>query len=558
MSDAYPLLKSPLSSLASVFPTLTLAQIERLSTHGRVRQVQSGEVLVEAGVTGAPFFVVKSGQVEAVQPTGTTEKPMALILPGQFTGEMSLLTGRPYVVRIRAKEAGEVLQIERNRLLALLQTDSELSDIFMRAFILRRVELIAQKLTDVVIVGSDHSSGTLRIKEFLARNGHPFSYIDLDRDAGAQEMLDHFHVTVSDVPVLICRGDVVLRNPANEQIAECVGFNTAIDPSRLRDVVIVGAGPAGLAAAVYAASEGMDTLVLETNAPGGQAGSSSKIENYLGFPAGISGQELAMRASTQAQKFGAEFMIANGAKTLKCSRRPYEIEINQGSPVPARAVVIASGAKYTKLPLENLSQFEGCGVYYAATGVESQLCGSEEVIVVGAGNAAGQAAVFLAQNVGRVHLIVRGDGLASSMSRYLIRRIEETPTIISHLQTEIAALEGGGHLERVRLRNAKTNTDETYVIRHVFVMTGATPNTQWLNGCVALDAKGFIKTGTDLTLEDLSASHWPLPRSPYFFETSLPGVFAVGDVRSGNVRRIASAVGEGSIVFYFLQKVLLE
>ena len=558
MTDIYPALKSPLSSPASVFPTLTPAQIERLSAHGRVRQVQAGEVLVDAGATGASFFVVKTGQVEVVQPTGSTEKPVALFLPGQFTGEMSLLTGRRNVVRVRAKEAGEVLQIERERLLSLLQTDSDLSDIFMRAFILRRVELIAQEFGDAVILGSDHSSGTLRIKEFLARNGHPYSYIDLDRDAGAQEMLDHFHVEVSDVPVLICRGNVVIRNPTNEQIAECVGFNTAIDPARLRDVVIVGAGPAGLAAAVYAASEGMDTLVLETNAPGGQAGCSSKIENYLGFPAGISGQELATRACTQAQKFGAEFMIANGAKSLKCGRRPYAIEINQGSPVPARAVVIATGAKYTKLPLENLSQFEGCGVYYAATGVESQLCGSEEVIVVGAGNAAGQAAVFLAQNVKGVHLLVRGDELASSMSRYLIRRIEETPAIAVRLQTEIAALEGGGHLELVQLRNAKTDTVESHVIRHVFVMTGATPNTQWLNGCVVLDSKGFIKTGTDLTLEDLSAAHWPLPRDPYLFETSLPGVFAVGDVRSGNVRRIASSVGEGSIVFYFIQKVLHE
>jgi thioredoxin reductase (NADPH) len=558
MADAYPPLKSPSSTPASVFPTLTPAQLDRLSAHGRVRQVQSGEVLVEAGATGAPLFVVKSGQVEVVQPTAATEKPLALFLPGQFTGEMSLLTGRRNVVRVRAKEAGEVLQVERERLLALLQTDSELSDLFMRAFILRRVEMIAQEFTDVVILGSDHSSGTLRAKEFLARNGHPYSYIDLDRDAGAQEMLDHFHVTVNDVPVLICRGNVVLRNPTNEQIAECVGFNTSIDSARLRDVVIVGAGPAGLAAAVYAASEGMDTLVLETNAPGGQAGSSSKIENYLGFPSGISGQDLATRASTQAQKFGAEFMIANGAKALKCGRRPYEIEINKGSPVPARTVVIATGAKYTKLPLENLAEFEGCGVYYAATGVESQLCGTEEVIVVGAGNAAGQAAVFLSQSVKRVHLLVRGDGLASSMSRYLIRRIEETPVIVVHLQTEIAALEGGEHLDRVQLRNAKTDTVATHDIRHVFVMTGATPNTQWLDGCVALDAKGFIKTGTDLTSEDLSAAQWPLPRSPYIFETSLPGVFAVGDVRSGNVRRIASAVGEGSIVFYFIQKVLHE
>jgi len=558
MITAYPALKSPLSSVAAVFPTLKPAQIERLAARGRVRKVQPGEVLVEAGDKDAPFFVIKTGQVEVVQPSGSTEKPVALFLPGQFTGEISILSGRRILVRVRAKEAGEVIEIDRERLLGLVQSDSELSEIFMRAFILRRVELIDQDLGDVVLLGSDHSPGTLRIKEFLSRNGHPYSYTDLDRDSGVQEVLDHFHVAVKDVPVLICRGNVVLRSPANERIAECLGFNEAIDQTRLRDVLIVGAGPAGLAAAVYAASEGLDVLVLETNAPGGQAGSSSKIENYLGFPTGISGQELATRAYTQAQKFGAQLMIAKGAKTLKCDRKPYAIEVEHGSLVRARSVIIAAGAQYRKLPLENLSQFEGSGVYYAATFVESQLCGGEEVIVVGGGNSAGQAAVFLAQHANRVHLIFRSDGLANSMSRYLIRRLEETPAIVLRPRTEITALEGGDHLERVRWRDNKTDTFDTHDIRHVFVMTGAIPNTQWLDGCVALDANGFIKTGPDLSKEDLTAAHWPLLRSPHLLETSLPGVFAVGDVRCGNVKRVASAVGEGSIAISFVHRVLHE
>ena len=558
MTDAYPPLRSILSSVASVFPTLKPAQIERLAALGRVRQVQPGEVLVEAGEKGAPLFVIKTGQVEVVQPSGGTEKPVALFLPGQFTGEISILSGRPILVRVRAKEVGEVIEIDREHLLRLVQADSELSEIFMRAFILRRVELILQEFGDVVVLGSDHSPDTLRIREFLGRNGHPYSYIDLDRDAGVQDLLDHFQVAVNDVPVMICRDDMVLRNPTNNHIAECLGFNEAIDQTAVRDVLIVGAGPAGLAAAVYAASEGLDVLVLEMNAPGGQAGLSSKIENYLGFPSGISGQELATRAYTQAQKFGAQVLIARGAKALTCDRKPYTIEIDHGSPVQARSVIIATGAQYRKLPLENLPQFEGSGVYYAATYVESQLCGGEEVIVVGAGNSAGQAAVFLAQTVKRVHLLVRSDGLANSMSRYLIRRIEETPAIILRLQTEITALIGGDHLESVRWRDNKTNTVETQEICHVFVMTGATPNTRWLGGCVALDANGFIKTGSDLSKEDLTAANWPLLRSPHLLETSLPGVFAVGDVRSGNIKRVASAVGEGSIALAFVHQVLLE
>jgi thioredoxin reductase (NADPH) len=322
--------------------------------------------------------------------------------------------------------------------------------------------------------------------------------------------------------------------------------------------VIVGAGPAGLAAAVYGASEGLDVLVLESNAPGGQAGSSSRIENYLGFPTGISGQELTGRAYAQAQKFGAQIMIAKGATALSCDRHRYAVKSDEGMRVPARTVIIATGAEYRRPPLQNLSQFEGAGVYYAATAMESQLCLGEDVVVIGGGNSAGQAAVFLAQSANRVHILVRGDGLAETMSRYLIRRIEDNPGIVVLPHTQIVALEGNGHLERVQWRDDQSGNVETGNFRHVFLMTGAVPNTRWLEGCVVLDDKGFIKTGPELTQEDLTAAAWPLTRPPFLLETSRPGIFAVGDVRGGNIKRVASAVGEGSIAIALVHQVLHE
>ncbi|HXF38767.1 MAG TPA: FAD-dependent oxidoreductase [Blastocatellia bacterium] len=549
----------PMDSIdEEMFPVLSAEQISRVAVHGHTRHVEEGEVLVQAGEQTARLFIVIAGQIEIVHASEEKEETVAVFRPGTFTGEVTMLSGRRGLAQIRAAQAGEVIEIDREELLSLVQTDSELGDIFMRAFILRRVELIARGFGDVVLVGSVHCSGTLRVKEFLTRNGHPYSYIDLDRDDGVQDLLDHFHVSAADVPILICRGKVVLRDPTNEQIADCLGFNEAIDQTHIRDVVIVGAGPSGLAAAVYAASEGLDVLVVESNAPGGQAGSSSKIENYLGFPMGISGQELAARAYTQAQKFGAELMIAKGAKQLACERKPYALEIDGGMRVPARTVIIATGAEYQKPPIKNLSQFEGAGVYYGATFIEAQLCGGEDVIVVGGGNSAGQAAVFLSQTAKRVHMLVRSEGLASTMSRYLIRRIEEHPRIDLRVRTEIVALEGANHLERVSWRDNANGKTEVRDIRHVFVMAGAMPNTHWLEGCVAQDANGFIKTGPDLSSEDLAAANWPLTRVPHLLETSLPGVFAVGDVREGSLKRVASAVGEGSIAIAFVHQVLHE
>jgi thioredoxin reductase (NADPH) len=549
---------APPSHPDHVFPTLTSAQIRRIATHGRRRTIARGDVLVEVGDRPAPFFVVISGEIQVVRPSDATETLIVTHRPGQFSGEGTMITGRRAIGRLRMSEPGEVIELSREQLLALVQTDAELSEILMRAFILRRQELIARDLGDVVLIGSMHCAGTLRVKAFLTRNGHPFHYIDLDRDADAQALLDQFHVTAADVPVLICRGSAVLRNPNNQQIAECLGFNDAIDQTHMNDLVIVGAGPAGLAAAVYGASEGLNVLVLESSSPGGQAGSSSRIENYLGFPTGISGLELTGRAYAQAQKFGAQIMIARGATGLACDRQPYAVQIDGGPRVPARAVIIATGAEYRKPPLANLSRFEGAGVYYGATPMEAQLCVNEEVIVVGGGNSAGQAAVFLAQTAGRVHMLVRGDALKDTMSRYLIRRIEDNPAIVLRTRSRIVALEGNGHLERVEWRDDRTGGLETTDIRHVFMMTGAVPNTRWLERCLVLDDKGFIKTGPELSQDDLAAAGWPLTRQPYLLETSRPGVFAVGDVRGGNIKRVASAVGEGSIAVAFVHQVLQQ
>jgi thioredoxin reductase (NADPH) len=537
-----------------VFPTLTAAQLERIARHGRRRAVTANEVLADAERQPRVFVVVR-GRLVAAQ-VGDRARVIRVSEPGQFTGEMSAVSGRRSLVRITALEEGEVIEVDRTQLLSLVQADAELSEILMRAFILRRVELIAQGLGDVVLVGSEHCAGTLRVREFLTRNGHPYTYVDLDRDPGVQELLDRFRVGVEDIPILICRGTTVLRDPSNHQIAECLGLNAPLDGTRVRDVLVVGAGPAGLAAAVYGASEGLDVVVLETEAPGGQAGSSSRIENYLGFPNGISGQSLASRAYTQAQKFGAQMIVASSARRLRCDGKTYVVETDDGSTLAARTIVIATGAAYRKLAVADLSRFEGVGVYYGATAMEAQLCRGEDAVVVGGGNSAGQAAVFLSQTCRRVHMLVRGDGLADTMSRYLIRRIETSGTIALRTRTEVVGVEGDGHLQRIVWRGRDHADTESVDCAHLFVMTGADPTTRWLDGCVALDDRGFVKTGPDLSADDLAAGSWPLARAPYLLETSRPGIFAVGDVRFASMKRVASAVGEGSTAIAFVHRVL--
>ena len=556
--DASPQNPLPGSSPDEMFPVLTEEQQRRLLAHGSVRKIVPGETLIELNQQPTKVFVVVVGKLELSRVTDQKEEVFAVCGPGMFTGEMNVLTGRRGFARIRAAEPGTVIEIQRDDLHTLVQTDSELSDIFLRAYILRRLELIARGIGEVVLIGSGHSFDTFRIKEFLTRNYQPYSYIDLDRDAEVQDLLDRFHVVISDLPVLICRRSIVLRNPTNEEITDCLGFNEGIDRDHLRDMIVVGAGPAGLAAAVYGASEGLDVLVIEANAPGGQAGTSSKIENYLGFPTGISGQELAGNAYAQAHKFGAQMLIAKDAIGLACDKRPYTVKLDGKGRLPARTVVIATGAQYRKLPLDNLSKFEGAGVYYSATHLESQMCGGEDVVVVGGGNAAGQAAVFIAGTAQRVYMLVRSDSLRQTMSRYLIRRIEESQNIELLTNTEVISLAGKDHLETVEWRNTKTGEVQSRSITALFSMIGAIPNSDWMEGCVVCDKAGFIKTGPDLSSEDLALAKWPVGRAPYMLETSLPGIFAVGDVRAGNVKRVASAVGEGSIAVSFVHQVLSE
>jgi thioredoxin reductase (NADPH) len=501
------------SRIEQILPKLTPTQISRIEARGHVRSMVGGEVLYEQGHNAASFFVVVSGELEVVRPSVPVETLVTLYEPGQFTGEVGILSGRRSLFRVRATKPGKVIELDRQQILSLIQTDAELGEILMRAFILRRVELIAAGVGDVVLIGSTYSASTHRIKEFLMRNGQPYSYMDLERDSDVQNLVDSFQISASEIPVLICRGQLVLRNPSNQEIADCLGFNESIEQTHVRDLIIIGAGPSGLAAAVYGASEGLDVMVLETGSPGGQAGSSSKIENYLGFPTGISGQDLAARAYLQALKFGTDILIAKATRLI-CERKPYVVEVENGARIPARTIMIATGAEYRRPPCKKLSRFEGAGVYYGATFVEAQLCG-EEVIVVGGGNSAGQAAVFLAETTKRVHMLVRSAGLAESMSRYLIRRIEEDAAIVLRPYTEIVAVEGGDHLEFVRWQNNQTGQTEEHEIRHLFVMTGADPNTGWLDGCISLDDKGFIKTGIDLFSDNLSAAGWPLTRQPY-------------------------------------------
>jgi len=546
----------PLSAADSraAFPVLTTAQLERVRACGRLRTVEAGDILFEPGDSSVPFFVLDSGAMEIVQPDLDGERLIATHGPGEFTGEMMMISGGRCLVRGRVTEAGQFRELSGDELRSLVARDAELSEIIMRAFILRRVALVSRGYGNIILLGSRHSAGTLRLREFLSRNGHPYTYVDLDTDQGSQALLDRFDVRPEEVPVVICKAGTVLRNPSIQKLADCLGLNASIDDSSVRDVIIVGAGPSGLAAAVYAASEGLSTLVIETESPGGQAGSSSRIENYLGFPTGVSGQELTARATTQAMKFGARLMVAHPVVRLDCSRRPYEVVLENGNTLRTRAVVISTGAQYTRPQIPNLGKFEGQGIYYGATFIESQLCERADVVVVGGGNSAGQAAVFLSQTARKVHMLVRSGGLSETMSRYLIHRISENPAIEVHYRTEITALAGDTQLERVTWTNRATGESETHAIGHVFIMAGATPRTEWLEGCVAMDSKGFILTGRDID----GAGNWRLERAPMMLETSLPSVFAVGDVRAGSVKRVASAVGEGAIAVHLVHRALAE
>lgn len=540
-----------------MFPRLSKAQIGRLEPYGTHQQMTMGQVLIEPGDHEHRMIVVLSGSLRVTVP-GVEEQVIRPLGPGDFAGEMSTLRGVPGFARVEVSEAGEALVISDSDLRLVVQTDAELSEIFMRAFILRRMGLLAAPNSEMTLIGSRYCGHTLLLREFLARNAHPHFYLDAEVDEEAAGLLQRSGLTVNDVPAVIGRGGRALRKASLRQVAEFLELNPGIDESTVNDLLVVGAGPAGLAGAVYAASEGLCVRVLDSFAPGGQAGTSSRIENYLGFPTGISGQALAGRALVQSQKFGAKFHVACDAVALRCDSWPYRVEVADGRSLLARTVLIATGAQYRKPDLPNLQKYIGVGVYYAATHLEGRMCQNEEVVVIGGGNSAGQAAVFLAGSCRHVHILVRADGLADSMSHYLIRRIEESPNITLHTRTQVSELLGECDLERVSWTDAVTGQRQTRPIRHVFLMTGAAPNTEWLKDCVNLDDKGFVRTGADLSKEELAAARWPLSRPPYLMETSLPGVFAVGDVRSGSVKRVASGVGEGSVCVQFIHRVLRE
>ncbi|MCU1339434.1 MAG: cyclic nucleotide-regulated FAD-dependent pyridine nucleotide-disulfide oxidoreductase [Bryobacterales bacterium] len=534
-----------------MFPKLDDAQIARLAPFGHELRVSAGEVFLNQGDSQHGVFVVLNGSIELLNVSGG-EAALHVLTRGEFTGEVNMLSGRRTLVRLRSREASTLLEIDRAKLRHIMQTDVALGETFLNAFILRRVYLIANSVGDAVLIGSTHSSDTLRLREFLTRNGHPHTYLDVETDPTVHTLLEHFGIAVTDIPVLICRGESALRNPTNAEAAACFGLNDEIDQGEVCDLIVVGAGPSGLAAAVYGASEGLNVLVVERTAPGGQAGASSRIENYLGFPLGISGQDLSNRAFIQAEKFGARIAIARSATGLKAGRPTYTVELDDGKSARSRTVIMAAGSRYRRLDVPNLAQFEGVGIYYGATRVEAEVCRDEEIAVVGGGNSAGQAAVFLSGIARHVYLVVRGPSLSKTMSQYLISRIEATRQITVLTWTKIEGLEGDTQLQRVHWRNTKTEASEAHEIQHVFVMTGADPNTEWLQGSVELDAKGFIKTGAEV------AEGWPLRRAPYLLETSLPGVFAVGDIRAGSVKRVSSAVGEGSMAVQFVHKVLAE
>jgi thioredoxin reductase (NADPH) len=536
-------------------PNLSPEQIDHIRSVAQLRPVKAGEVLYEPSQPDVPLFIVLEGSV-SISRTGEDDKILAVREANQFTGEMSVISGKRSLLKARVTADGSVLEVTRDKLLSLMAKDTELGEILMEAFVARRLLMIQLGEGNVVLFGTKSSARSLALREFLTRNAHPFTYVDIDSESFAGDLMEKLAVRHSEIPVVYCNNRYVLRNPSIAELAQCLDLNINTDKS-VRDVLVIGAGPAGLAAAVYAASEGLRTLVIEKSAPGGQAGSSSKIENYLGFPTGLSGQELANRSIAQAQKFGAQIMVAQSVVHIDTSRQPYKVVLESGLKFNARTVVIATGAQYARLPIEDADTFTGRGIYYNATHMEAQLCDSEEVIVVGGGNSAGQAAVFLGHSSVKVHLFVRSQKLSDSMSQYLIGRIETNPRIEIHYLTRITGLSGAGHLERVDWRDDTLGENRSAPIRHVFVMAGAAPRTEWLEDSFVLDNKGFIVTGPDL-VSSQGGDQWPLQRPPLMLETSVPGIFAVGDTRAGSVKRVASAVGEGSMAVHLVHRYLAE
>ena len=538
------------------FPRLSRTQIDALRAWGQVRPIEPGDVLFKEGDRGFSFYVVLEGAVEIVEQSRGRPHEVTVHEPGEFTGDVDTLSGRAALVTARAIAAGEVLELTAAALRQAVDALPDIGEIVLKAFLTRRTLLLSDGFEGIKIVGSRFSPDAHRLRDFATRNAIPFTWIDLESDEQAETLLRQFGVPPSATPVVIGREGRYLANPTVAQLGHCAGLEATIDPSELHDLIVVGAGPAGLGAAVYAASEGLDVLVVERIATGGQAGTSSRIENYLGFPMGISGSELMRNALLQAQKFGARITLPGTVQRLGIDAGVRVITLADGTKIRGKCILVATGVEYRRLDVPRLSEFEGAGVYYAATETETKLCRNEEIVVVGAGNSAGQAIVALSRYARRVHVIARTRDLGKSMSRYLVDRVEHIDNVQIHRGAVVTTLEGDGHLQAIRIRD-DAGVESRIETPALFLFIGADPHTDWLSGCVQLDKKGFVLTGAAVPLETARGELWRAQgRTPFFLETSLPGVFAAGDVRSGSVKRCASAVGEGAMAISFIHASL--
>ena len=531
---------------STAFPKLSDEQMQAVNKFTTVSSFSDGDTLFSSGDKNAKFFIIKSGQVEIIERSTGKRHSVTVHDPGEFTGELNMLNGRPSVVSAIAKGDCQVYEVSYDDLHRILQQIPLLGDCILQAFIARRRLLEESEFSGLSVVGSKFSQDTARIKGFLAKNKIPFTWIDLEKDADVGQLLEQFGISKEETPVVACGAHQVLRNPSNEALGELAGIKKPLG-NEVYDLVVVGAGPAGLAAAVYGASEGLNTLILERTAPGGQAGSSSKIENYMGFPTGLSGTDLADRATIQAEKFGATFSTPSQVTGLSFENGYKTVHLDGGDSVSAQCVLISTGASYRKLDAEGCDLLEGRGIYYSATAVEAQLCERGQVVVVGGGNSAGQAAIFLSNYAKKVILMIRGDNLKKKMSHYLVQRIENSECIELMTDTEISKIIGEESLHTVEIINNQTQKTQTIDLIGLFVFIGAVPRTDWLPPEIERDEKGFIKTG----LEVAQSKYWQANRQPFFLETSQPGVFAAGDVRSDSIKRVASAVGEGSMTVKF-------
>jgi thioredoxin reductase (NADPH) len=528
------------------FPTLTEHDRTALAGRGRERRVRAGEVLYSVGDTSARFFVVLEGEIEAIDGDETSASRVALIGPGQFTGEVATLSGRAALVTVRATRDSRLIELDGPSLIRAVDELPEVGEAVVRAFLLRRQMLIDTGTVGVQIVGSRFSPAAHQLRDFATRNLVPFRWVDVENDPEAEILLRRANYSPADTPVVIGKSGKYAKNPTLAQFAQCAGLTATFTDDHVYDLVVVGAGPAGLAASVYAASEGLDVMTADQLAAGGQAGTSARIENYLGFPAGISGKDLTTNALVQAQRFGARITVPCLVRSLGLDGGDRIVTLADGTRLRTRCVLVASGVAYRKLDVPRFADFEGAGIYYAATEMEARLCRGEEAVVVGGGNSAGQAVVFLARASRHVHLLVRGPDLEASMSRYLIDRLQAMENVTIHLGTQVSALEGNGRLSAVRARD-RSGREVAVATGALFLFIGADPNTSWLRNCVALDKNGFVLTGPALPSDATDTERWRLAdRAPFLLETSLPGVFAAGDVRSGSVKRVAAAVGEGS------------